>query len=185
MMLKLPAAMLFVMALLMTACASTPAPAPRPVVVAPEPVACVPEPEPEVEAPVVDLSPEFRDAQALYAVGDSENAMLAYERLLAKAEKPEDQLNSLIALAMLRLLPSSSVSDLAAATLIIEEIEKRLARNDLYYRYFGQIELLQQIRQYEQNIANLKSASESLQADLARKEEAIRALKEVIVDDGS
>ena len=140
------------------------------------------EPPPQVIEPIQqDLQPAMREAHNLYVSGNLDAAMLAYERILARAEEPSDQLNALIALALIRLVPSSRLQDLEAASLILDEIDKRIERSDLYYAYFGQLELLRQIQSYQQRIANLRATNGSLEAELARKEEAIRKLRELTV----
>jgi hypothetical protein len=176
---------------LLGACASAPSQPEAPPAATPEQVSqSLPVPPPEPCEPVVepapepvrpDLAPAFREAHNLYVSGNLEAAMLAYERLLARAEEPEDELNVLIALALIRMMPSSRVRDLEAAAMILEEIDKRTERASLFYRYFGQIELLRQIQSYEQRIANLHATNGSLKAELARKDEAIRKLRELTV----
>lgn len=144
-----------------------------------EPVACEPAPEPE--PPPKTYDPALREAHRLYVNGDIEQAMLAYERILAAAEEPRDQLSALIALGLIRLLPSSPMRDVEVAGLILDEIEKRIGRSDLYYAFFGQIELLKQIQAYQARIVQLQGSKQALEAELGRKEEAIRKLRELTV----
>ena len=146
-----------------------------------EPLPMCEPPAPQVEAVVQDLQPAMREAHDLYVSGNLDAAMLAFERILAQAEDPIDQLNSLMALGLIRLMPSSRLQDLDAAGLILDEIDKRLKRGALFYANFGQLELLRQIQSYQQRIANLRASNGSLEAELARKEEAIRKLRELTV----
>ena len=140
-----------------------------------QPPAVVDEPAPQ------DPQPALHEAYNLYVSGNLEAAMLAYERILARAEQPEDQLNALIALGLIRLMPSSQLQDFEAASLILDEISKRVGGSDLYYAYFGQAELLRQIQSYQQRIANLHASNGALKAELAGKDEAIRKLRELTV----
>jgi len=129
-----------------------------------------------------DYAPLLREALAALDRNDHEAAMLSYERVLARAEDPRDQVRALISLAMLRMLPSSSVVDMEAATIVMEELDRRIQAHDLRAEFFGEIDLLRLLRDKDARRRALEGANEKLRGDLAAKDDLIRQLRALTVE---
>ncbi len=147
-----------------------------------------PAPQTPSEPPATTASEDFgqllRKSYDAYQSGDYETAMLGYERVLARADDPADQVRALISLAMIRLLPSSKMKDAQAAAIIMEELDRRVKQNDLRYEFFGELELLGLISGRERDNAQLRAANGKLRKSLADKEELVRQLRALSVDGG-
>jgi hypothetical protein len=187
----------FIAALLMTsalaACSGTYQGPETPTVQLPESsrvaaTAAVPSDETSAAATVAETPPRegyellLREALAAVDRNDHETAMLSYERMLARAEDPRDQVRALISLAMLRMLPSSSVVDMDAAVIVMEELERRINAHGLRSEFFGEIELLQLMRDQYVRRRALEAANEKLRSDLAVKDELLRQLRALTVE---
>lgn len=148
--------------------------------------ACVPCPAPETVAPKpLPRSGEYdallRSAYNAYRNGDYESAMLDYERVLGRADDPHDQIRVLISLAMIRLLPSSEMRDLEAAAIVMDELDRRIARFGLQHEFFGELELLQLINARERELRALRSDNSALKKEIANRDEVIRQLRALTV----
>lgn len=148
------------------------------------PVCVAPVPEQAVVAPNrgEDYQPLLREAHAALQRGDYESAMLAYERVLGRADDPRDQVRALINLAMIRLLPSSRMQDDEAAAMTMDELRRRIDANSLQYEFFGEIELLQLIQGHARQLRGHADKEAGLRKEIAAKEELIRQLRALSVD---
>ena len=142
---------------------------------APEPVASKPQPRSG------EYDALLRSAYNAYRSGDYEAAMLDYERVLGRADDPHDQIRVLISLAMIRLLPSSEMRDLEAAAIVMDELDRRIARFGLQHEFFGEIELLQLINTRERELRGLRAGNSALKKEIANRDEVIRQLRALTV----
>lgn len=152
-------------------------------------------PAPAVGAPaagaagdtVADPLPEdfdslLRAAWWALRAGDDQRAMLAYEKVLARADDSRMQLRALICIAMARLMPSSAVHDAEAAEMAMQELDRRVKLYGLEQEFFGELELLRLVAAQERELSALRTASGKLKRELARRDELIRQLRALSVD---
>jgi hypothetical protein len=149
----------------------------------PAPVdAAPPAPAPAPVRSRESYEPLLRAAHAALQRGDYKQALLDYERVLGRADDPRDQIRALISVAMIRMTPSYGVNDAAAAGIVMAELERRIAKYQLQYEFFGELELLNLIRQREREWREARAVAEKLKRDLAAREELIRQLRAVTVE---
>jgi hypothetical protein len=149
---------------------------------APAQAAAPPAPAPAPVRSRENYEPLLRNAHAALQRGDYQQALLDYERVLGRADDPRDQIRALISVAKIRLTPSYGVNDAAAAGIVLAELDRRIAKYQLQYEFFGELELLNLVRQRERELREARAAAEKLKRDLAAREELIRQLRAVTVD---
>lgn len=170
---------------ILTACSVAPkeeiveAPPPEP-----QPLSCDAEIAEALNQYHVPASQVLKDANKLYVSGDFEAAMHAYEEVVANSGDEREQLDALVSLAKLRLLPKSPVLDLEAARIVLDELILRIERFGLQHEYFGQVDLLESIQATEMEMQKVHRANEVLASELANKDEAIKRLKDLTVGGG-
>ena len=129
-----------------------------------------------------DFDSLLRVAWWALRAGDDQRAMLAYEKVLARADDSRMQLRALICIAMARLMPSSAVHDAEAAELAMQELDRRVKLYGLEQEFFGELELLRLVAVQERELSALRAASGKLKRELARRDELIRQLRALSVD---
>jgi tetratricopeptide (TPR) repeat protein len=142
-----------------------------------------------VEEPVEDDSDdesqvvleELVEANKYYSEKRYEEAMQAYENVLVVSDAPKSNIESLIGLAKLRLMAESGLADVELADMVMKELDRRLGKAGLQDVYYAEMALLNSILDYEKTIKTLRTDKSYLERELARKEEAIRRLKELTV----
>ena len=188
-------AALFVLALSLQACAASPAvtPAAPPAVAATPgepPVAAAavpPQPlnPPELapcdcsEAPTTDYTFLEQGYRALLD-GEYDEAMAQFERYQQLESSPRADLEAGIAIAYVRMLPRSSFYDPVRARqdfrLLREQNAKKLGVHD-YTRLMRQS--LLNLLELQDKIDKLKAKNAALEDDLAKREEALKRLREL------
>ena len=131
-----------------------------------------------------DFRPLLRDAHAAQQRGDYATAMRGYERMLATAHDSRNQVRALISIAMIRLLPSSKVHDPVAATVVMQELQRRVTAHNLQHEFFGELELLQLLMVREKELQGLRASDARLRREIAAKEQLIRQLRALTVGGG-
>lgn len=129
-----------------------------------------------------DFDSLLRAAWWALRAGDDQRAMLAYEKVLARADDSRMQLRALICIAMARLMPSSAVHDAEAAELAMQELDRRVKLYGLEQEFFGELELLRLVAAQERELSALHATSGKLKRELARRDELIRQLRALSVD---
>jgi hypothetical protein len=129
-----------------------------------------------------DFDSLLRAAWWALRAGDDQRAMLAYEKVLARADDSRMQLRALICIAMARLMPSSAVHDAEAAELAMQELDRRVKLYGLEQEFFGELELLRLVAAQERELSALRTSSRKLKRDLAQRDELIRQLRALSVE---
>jgi len=124
----------------------------------------------------------LRRSYQFYAEGDYEQALYGYERVLARADDADHQIRALISIAMIRLLPSSKMRDLDAATIVLDELERRLELYGLRFQYFGEMELLQSIAAREGELRALRASNAKLRKEIEARDALISQLRALTVE---
>jgi len=114
--------------------------------------------------------------------GDAERAMLAYERVLARADDARMQVRALIVIAMARLTPSSAAHDADAAALAMEELDRRVKLYGLEQEFFGELELLRLVAAQDRELKTLRGSRRSLEREIRQRDEVIRQLRALSVE---
>ncbi len=114
--------------------------------------------------------------------GDAERAMLAYEKVLARADDSRMQVRALIVIAMARLMPSSVVHDEDAASIAMAELDRRVKLYGLEQEFFGELELLRLIAVQDRELRALRTGKRSLERGLKQRDEVIRQLRALSVE---
>ena len=114
--------------------------------------------------------------------GDAERAMLAYERVLARADDARMQVRALIVIAMARLTPSSAAHDADAAALAMEELDRRVKLYGLEQEFFGELELLRLVAAQDRELKTLRGSRRSLEREIRHRDEVIRQLRALSVE---
>ena len=114
--------------------------------------------------------------------GDSERAMLAYEKVLARADDARMQVRALIVIAMARLTPSSAVHDSDAAELAMQELDRRVKLYGLEQEFFGELELLRLVAAQDRELKALRSGKRAMERQLGQRDEVIRQLRALSVE---
>jgi hypothetical protein len=125
---------------------------------------------------------ELRSAYMAFASGDYERAMLGYERVVGRAEEPRIQIRALICLAMIRTLPSSKMHDAVAASVILDELERRIEASGLRYEFFGELELLELVVKQDAALLAERANTTRLRKDLAARDAVIKKLRALSVE---
>ena len=114
--------------------------------------------------------------------GDAERAMLAYERVLARADDARMQIRALIVIAMARLTPSSPVHDADAAQLAMDELERRVKLYGLEQEFFGELELLRVVAAQDRELKTLRAGKRSMARELKQRDLVIRQWRALSVE---
>lgn len=114
--------------------------------------------------------------------GDEQRAMLAYEKILARADDARMQVRALIVIAMARLTPSSPVHDADAAELAMQELDRRVKLYGLEQEFFGELELLRRVAAQDRELKALRAGKRSLERELRKRDEVIRQLRALSVE---
>lgn len=114
--------------------------------------------------------------------GDAERAMLAYEKVLARADDSRMQIRALIVIAMARLTPSSAVHDADAAQLAMEELDRRVKLYGLEQEFFGELELLRVVAAQDRELNTLRAGKRSMARELKQRDLVIRQLRALSVE---
>jgi hypothetical protein len=114
--------------------------------------------------------------------GDAERAMLAYERVLARADDARMQVRALIVIAMARLTPSSAAHDADAGALAMEELDRRVKLYGLEQEFFGELELLRLVAAQDRELKTLRGSRRSLEREIRQRDEVIRQLRALSVE---
>lgn len=114
--------------------------------------------------------------------GDAERAMLAYEKVLARADDSRMQVRALIVIAMARLTPSSAVHDADAAAIAMEELDRRVKLYGLEQEFFGDLELLRLVASQDRELRALRAGKRALDRELKQRDEVIRQLRALSVE---
>jgi len=114
--------------------------------------------------------------------GDAGRAMLAYEKVLARADDSRMQVRALIVIAMARLTPSSAVHDTDAAAIAMEELDRRVKLYGLEQEFFGELELLRLVAEQDRELKSLRMSKRSLELELKKRDEVIRQLRALSVE---
>lgn len=128
-----------------------------------------------------DYEPLLRAALDAHGRGDDETALRAYERVLGRADAPREQVRALIGIAMLRLLPSSTVHDDEASALVLDELQRRIRERGLEQEFFGDIELLRRLAAQDGEQRALRAENARLHRELKQKDDVIRQLRALTV----
>ncbi len=140
-------------------------------------------PTPPAERPFPeDLEALLRESWRALRMGDSERAMVGYERVLARADDSRVQVRALISIAVARLLPSSSAFDPEAGQLAMQELEKRIRLYGLEQEFFGQVELLALVASQDRELRSLREANRRLKKDLAARDRLVKELRALSVE---
>lgn len=131
--------------------------------------------------PAEDYAPLLRAALEAHRRADDQAALLAYERVLGRADDPRDQIRALLCIAALRLLPSSKVHDEEAAAVVVRELERRLRDHGLEQEFFGELEIVQRLAAQDAEMEKLRKDNAALRRQLKQKEEVIRQLRALSV----
>lgn len=129
-----------------------------------------------------DLDALLSEAWRALRMGDSERAMLGYERVLARADDSRVQVRALISIAIARLLPSSSAFDPEAGQLAMEELERRIRLYGLEQEFFGQVELLRLVASQDRELKSLREGNRRLKKDLAARDRLLEELRALSVE---
>jgi hypothetical protein len=114
--------------------------------------------------------------------GDDERAMLAYEKVLARADDSRMQVRALIVIAMARLMPSSAVHDAEAAELAMQELDRRVKLYGLEQEFFGDLELLRLVAAQDRELKTLRAGNRAQKNELKQRDEVIRQLRALSVE---
>ena len=114
--------------------------------------------------------------------GDDQRAMLAYEKVLARADDSRMQIRALIVIAMARLTPSSAVHDADAAQLAMEELDRRVKLYGLEQEFFGELELLRVVAAQDRELKALRGGKRAMERELKQRDEVIRQLRALSVE---
>lgn len=163
----------FLVLVMCLACAGAAAQAVSP---APSTKAAADEPLPE------DFDSLLRTGWWALRAGDAERAMLAYERVLARADDARIQVRALIVIAMARLTPSSAAHDADAAALAMEELDRRVKLYGLEQEFFGELELLRRVAAQDRELKTLRGSRRSLEREIRQRDEVIRQLRALSVE---
>jgi hypothetical protein len=129
-----------------------------------------------------DFDALLRESWRALRMGDSERAMLGYERVLARADDSRVQVRALISIAIARLLPSSSAFDPEAGQLAMEELERRIRLYGLEQEFFGQVELLRLVASQDRELKSLREGNARLKKDLAARDRLLKELRALSVE---
>lgn len=129
-----------------------------------------------------DFDALLRESWRALRMGDSERAMLGYERVLARADDSRVQVRALICIATARLLPSSSAFDAQAGQLAMEELERRIRLYGLEQEFFGQVDLLRLVASQERELRTLREGNRRLKRDLAARDRLVEELRALSVE---